>query len=135
MSRGLKLLVILYAILFVSTGILMILVANTTDSSPAWLKLLNENNGLIFVWHLGCWMVAGMVANYYWDLFNQGKGFSDIQIPRLLLPLLVAPIVLYPTYNLWLTSKSASYILFELIAFQNGFFWQALFSKARPIES
>jgi hypothetical protein len=50
------------------------------------------------------------------------------------LPLLVSPIVFYPTYNLWLSSTSQSYILVEVIAFQGGFFWQALFTKAKPIE-
>jgi hypothetical protein len=41
--------------------------------------------------------------------------------------------VFYPTYNLWLSSSSQSYILFEVIAFQSGFFWQALFTKAKPL--
>ena len=50
------------------------------------------------------------------------------------MPLLVSPIVFYPTYNLWLSSSSQSYILFEVIAFQSGFFWQALFTKAKPME-
>ena len=27
-----------------------------------------------------------------------------------------------------------SYILFEVIAFQSGFFWQALFTKAKPLD-
>ena len=40
----------------------------------------------------------------------------------------------YPTYMLWLSSSSQSYILFEVIAFQGGFFWQALFTKAKPLE-
>jgi len=62
-----------------------------------------------------------------------GKGLESVQVERIVLPLLVSPIVFYPTYNLWLSSSSQSYILFEVIAFQGGFFWQALFTKAKPI--
>ena len=57
-----------------------------------------------------------------------------MQVQRIVLPLLVSPMVFYPTYNLWLSSSSQSYILFEVIAFQGGFFWQALFTKAKPID-
>jgi hypothetical protein len=57
-----------------------------------------------------------------------------VQVERIILPLLVSPIVFYPTYNLWLSSSSQSYILFEVIAFQSGFFWQALFTKAKPLD-
>ena len=77
----------------------------------------------------------GMFSNYYWDLFNNGKGLESVQVERIVLPLLVSPIVFYPTYNLWLSSTSQSYILFEVIAFQGGFFWQALFTKAKPLDS
>jgi hypothetical protein len=41
--------------------------------------------------------------------------------------------VFYPTWSLWLGSKQDTQIIFELIAFQNGFFWQALFAKAGPV--
>jgi hypothetical protein len=55
-------------------------------------------------------------------------------VELIVLPMLVSPIVFYPTYNLWLSSSSQSYILFEVIAFQSGFFWQALFTKAKPLD-
>ena len=44
-------------------------------------------------------------------------------------PLLVAPIVFYPVY---LISKTQTdNIVSFILAFQNGFFWQAIFNKAK----
>ena len=135
MSKSLKFLMFIYFVLMISTGVCMILIVNADETSPPWISLLVRNHGIVFVWHLACWMVLGMFSNYYWDLFNLGKGLDAIQVERILLPLLVSPIVFFPTYNLWLSSNSQSYILFEVIAFQSGFFWQALFTKAKPIET
>ena len=135
MSRALKILMFIYFVVFVTTGVFMVLIVNADESSQPWIGLLARNHGIVFVWHLACWMTMGMFANYYWDLFNLGKGLDSMQVERIVLPLLVSPIVFYPTYNLWLSSSSQSYILFEVIAFQSGFFWQALFTKAKPLES
>ena len=134
MSRALKFLMFIYFVVLVTTGAFMVLIVNADDASHPWIALLVRNHGIVFVWHLTCWMVMGMFSNYYWDLFNMGKGLESVQVERIVLPLLVSPIVFYPTYNLWLSSSSQSYILFEVIAFQGGFFWQALFTKAKPIE-
>ena len=133
MSHTMKFLIALFAVVAATSGVLIVIIGNTSDSSPCWMQLLHANKDLVAAWHFACWMIAGMVANYYWDLFNRGQTFADIQLPRLILPLLVAPIVFYPTWSYWLSSKNDSYLLFELIAFQNGFFWQTLFSKAQPI--
>ena len=134
MSKSLKFLMFVYFVLMIGTGICMILIVNADENSQPLVALLVRNHGIVFVWHLACWMVLGMFSNYYWDLFNMGKGLEAIQVERIMLPLLVSPIVFFPTYNLWLSSNSQSYILFEVIAFQSGFFWQALFTKAKPIE-
>lgn len=134
MSRALKVLMFIYFVVFLTTGAFMVLIVNADDASAPWVALLVRNHGIVFVWHLACWMVMGMFSNYYWDLFNMGKGLESVQVGRIVLPLLVSPIVFYPTYNLWLSSTSQSYILFEVIAFQGGFFWQALFTKAKPLE-
>ena len=133
MSRALKFLMFIYFVVFLTTGTFMVLIANVDDNSAPWISMLARNHGIVFVWHLSCWMTMGMFANYYWDLFNLGVGLESMQVERIILPLLVSPIVFYPTYNLWLSSSSQSYILFEVIAFQSGFFWQALFTKAKPM--
>ncbi len=134
MSKPLKFLLFIFFVFILGTGICMIMIVNADETSPAWVATLVRNHAIVFVWHLACWMVLGMFSNYYWDLFNMGKGIESMQVERIVLPLLVSPIVFFPTYNLWLSSTSQSYILFQVIAFQSGFFWQALFTKAKPLE-
>lgn len=129
MQRALKIILTVYFLFFAATGLLITLLAN---GLPA-LQSLKPYFDQLFAIHLACWMILGMGANYFWDLFRDGKGWESFQIPKLVLPLLVAPIVFYPTWNLWLASKQESQIIYELLAFQNGFFWQALFAKAGPI--
>ena len=134
MSRALKFLTFIYFVVFMTTGAFMVLIVNADEGSAPWIALLARNHGIVFVWHLACWMVSGMFTSYYWDLFNMGKGLESMQVERLILCILTSPFVFYPTYNLWLSSSSQSYILFEVIIFQGGFFWQALLTKAKPIE-
>ncbi len=134
MSRALKFLLFIYFAVFFTTGAFMVLIVNADENSVPWIALLARNHGIVFVWHLTCWMVAGMFTSYYWDLFNMGKGLESVQVERIVLCVLTSPFVFYPTYNLWLSSSSQSYILFEVIIFQGGFFWQALLTKAKPLE-
>jgi hypothetical protein len=134
MSRSLKLLTFVYLLAFLATGALMVVIVNADESAAPWVATLVRNHGIVFAWHLVCWMILGMVTNYYWDLFNLGKGIAAMQVPRILLPLMVSPFVFLPTYNLWLASSSQSYLLFAVIAIQSGFFWQALFTKLSPLE-
>lgn len=129
MNRRLKLIGTIYILFFVASGTVVSLMANGLPSIQTYKGFFDQ----IFEIHLACWMILGMGANYFWDLFREGKGWESFQLPKLLLPLLVSPIVFYPTWSLWLGSKQDTQIIFELIAFQNGFFWQALFSKAGPI--
>jgi len=134
MSRALKFLMFIYFVVFFTTGAFMVLIVNADENSAPWIGLLARNHGIVFVWHLTCWMVTGMFTSYYWDLFNMGKGLESVQVERLVLCILTSPFVFYPTYNLWLSSSSQSYILFEVIIFQGGFFWQALLTKAKPLD-
>lgn len=134
MSKALKFLIFLVIVLFCVTGGLLLVILNADENPQPWLAVLVRNHVIVFVWHLVCWMVLGMFANYYWDLFNVGRGLESMQVGRILLPLLVSPVVFYPVYTLWLSSNSQSYVLFDVMAFQSGFFWQALFTKAKPLE-
>ena len=134
MSRALKFLIALFLIVFLATSAFMVLILNAGDNAEPWLTLLVRNHGIVFAWHLVCWMILGMFTNYYWDLFNLGKGLEAMQVPRIVLPLMVSPFVFLPTYNLWLASSSQSYMLFAVIAIQSGFFWQALFTKLAPLD-
>ncbi|WP_348706726.1 hypothetical protein [Acidovorax soli] len=124
----------IYVVMFSITGALMVLILNADESSQAWIALLVRNHSIVYAWHLVCWMILGMFTNYYWDLFNMGKGIESMQPLRIVLPLLVSPFVFMPTYNLWLASSSQSYMLFAVIAIQSGFFWQALLAKVAPLD-
>jgi hypothetical protein len=129
MSTLIKTVFTLYVLLFFLTGGLTVIISLDSVSVPAILKELQYT---VFIWHLACWIMLGMLANYLWDLFNSEKKLSDIRLEKLVLPLLVSPIVLYATWNLFVNTGKEISFLIELIAFQNGFFWQAVFSKAGP---
>jgi hypothetical protein len=83
-------------------------------------------------------MILGMIANYLWDLFRSGKSFSDIILANLLIPILVAPIIFFGIWSLVPkgpgTGIATIDIVWPLISFQNGFFWQVVFSKAGPVQ-
>lgn len=74
-------------------------------------------------------MVGGMFARYIWELFQAGKGWSDADLKGLLIPLLVSLMVYYP---LWTIASGAVNFFSVVSAFQNGFFWQTIFSGLRP---
>ena len=116
MSRALKFLMFIYFVVFLTTGTFMVLIVNADEGSQPWITLLVRNHSIVYAWHLVCWMILGMFTNYYWDLFNMGKGIESMQVLRIVLPLLVSPFVFMPTYNLWLASSSQSYMLFAVIA-------------------
>ena len=75
-------------------------------------------------------MVGGMFARYFWELFQTGMTLSEADVTRMLLPLLVSLMVFYP---LWTLVSGAPKDFFAVVAaFQNGFFWQTIFSGLRP---
>ncbi|SRR6266478_6456467 len=75
-------------------------------------------------------MVAGMFARYFWELFQTGKDLGDADLKALLMPLLVSLMVFYP---LWTIASGSPRNFFSIVAaFQNGFFWQTIFSGLKP---
>ena len=81
--------------------------------------------------HLMTWMLLGMLANYWWDHFRGDKGWADMRLRDILIPLMISPIVFFGTWSLW-PGREITFALC-LVAFQNGFFWQVVFSKAGPV--
>ena len=124
-----KLLAVVFGLLFMFTGILVIAIDSYPSTQLATAVLPIKS--LVFGSHMAGWMVIGMVSNYLWDLFKSGKTFSDIHLPDLLLPILVSPIVFFGIWSMW-PEKNISFAL-NLIAFQNGFFWQVILSKSGPV--
>lgn len=75
-------------------------------------------------------MVGGMFARYFWELFQSGLTLAQADVTTMLLPLLVSLMVFYP---LWTLVSGAPKDFFAVVAaFQNGFFWQTIFSGLRP---
>lgn len=75
-------------------------------------------------------MVGGMLARYFWELFQSGRSIGEADPTVLVLPLVVSLMVFYP---LWTVVSGATKNLFAIVAaFQNGFFWQALLSGVKP---
>jgi hypothetical protein len=74
--------------------------------------------------------VAGMLARYGWELLQAGRSLGEADPGALLLPLFVSLMVFYP---LWLMVSGTTRSFFLIVAaFQNGFFWQTLFSGLQP---
>ena len=74
-------------------------------------------------------IMLGIVARY---IFFLQKQFSWLDCAK---PLCISPIVLLPLMSSVQTLKSLEPIQvlsFALLAFQNGFFWQAVLERARP---
>lgn len=128
-----KITVRIFLLLFFITACLVLYIDANSKSSDTWVIELLKYKSLIFGLHMACWMVAGMMANYFWDLLNAGKTFSDTNIHDLFLPILVLPIIYYVVWSLWGGEKGQISFSWNLVAFQNGFFWQVILSKAGPV--
>ncbi|MFO1039548.1 MAG: hypothetical protein U1E45_22105 [Geminicoccaceae bacterium] len=119
--------IVIVLLVFLGTGAYILYYTQITPSVVTG-DLLKGDLRVAYGFHLVAWMVLGMFANYFWDLFKAGKQWADFRIEEVLLPLFVAPIVFYTIWTLW-PGKDIAFTLC-LIAFQNGFFWQSLFSRA-----
>ena len=75
-------------------------------------------------------MVGGMLSRYLWELLQAGRSLAEADPTVLVLPLLVSLMVFYP---LWTIVSGSTKNYFAIVAaFQNGFFWQTLFSGLKP---
>ena len=74
--------------------------------------------------------VAGLLARYFWELFQSGRSVADADPGALGLPLVVSLMVFYPLWTMVAGSTRNFFLI--VAAFQNGFFWQTLFSGFRP---
>lgn len=97
------------------------------ERAPAREEFLRTLAYAVFLFAV---MVGGMFARYFWELFQSGHSVSQADVTILLLPLLVSLMVFYP---LWTLVSGAPKNFFAIVAaFQNGFFWQTIFSGLKP---
>jgi hypothetical protein len=73
-------------------------------------------------------MIAGIIAKEIWDSINE-TGTVNVKIPRLLWALIVSPIIYAGVYSKFVKDELS--LLGLSVAFQNGFFWQAVFRTAQ----
>lgn len=69
-------------------------------------------------------MIMGILAKEIWDNINE-TGAISIKIPRLIAALIVSPIIYAAIYSKLIQNQLS--LLGLAVAFQNGFFWQAVF--------
>jgi hypothetical protein len=89
---------------------------------PSWLKITPID--LVY----GLAMLVGILAKEIWDSINETSRLS-IRWGRLVAALIVSPIVYAAVYTRF--TQGQVDLLGLAIAFQNGFFWQAVFRTAQ----
>ncbi len=120
-------LVVFFAFLTVSALVQLLLYWRDLATPNARVEFLRT---LTFGGLLAGVTAAGMLARYFWELFQSGRSVADADPSVLVLPLLVSLMVFYP---LWTMVTGATRNFFPIVAaFQNGFFWQTLFSGLTP---
>ena len=109
---------------------LVVFLLNRTTGFPTWIQSFGGTSPLIAILvMLGC-IVLGMFAHYVYFL-----GRKKFRWYSFLRPLVVSPIVLLPllgTVEVKEELSTIQVISFALLAFQNGFFWQAVMDRAQP---
>ena len=129
-AKGWRFLLGAFLLGFVASGAYVLSRTVLAPAAPSPLQIDGWVR-IVYVLHLAYWMLMGMTANYLWDLFRRGKSWEDILLRDLFIPFFVSPIVFFGIYSLWAGEIPVFGLC--LIAFQNGFFWQVVISKAGPI--
>jgi hypothetical protein len=73
-------------------------------------------------------MIMGILAKEVWDNINE-TGAIDIKPSRLIAALIVSPIIYAAIYSKLIRNQLS--LLGLAVAFQNGFFWQAVFQATQ----
>jgi hypothetical protein len=119
-------------VLFWAETVLLItafLILHSQTGFPAIRQPFSETPTAAAIGVMYICVVLGTVANYVFDLRGT---FSWRSLAK---PLAVSPLVLVPllgTLQGRSEIESLQLIWFALLAFQNGFFWRAVFDRAKP---
>jgi hypothetical protein len=124
-----KKLIVAFATVFLVTGISAIYISLFNEAKDSFIAKLTIP---LFGLHMACWMVCGIVAKHVWDVYKTDPAKITIDPMRMIGPLVISPMVFYPIYSLWATKNNDILFILNLMAFQNGFFWQTVFDAARP---
>jgi|GEM_PF-3168097 len=97
-----------------------------------WGQLRINQDAFIFSLWLFVSMIAGMVVQVLVSNYHAGKTkLGDVTASQLLFPLLFSVIVYYPVWAVAASGPKSFYALYA--AFLNGYFWENIVSKAKPI--
>lgn len=91
-------------------------------AKPAWLKITKID--VIY----GFCMVVGILAKELWDSLNEFQRVT-VRPSRIIAALIVSPVIYAGVYSSFVQNQVS--LLGMAIAFQNGFFWQAVFRTAQ----
>ncbi len=69
-------------------------------------------------------MIVGILAKEIWDNINE-TGAVTVKVPRLIAAIIVSPIIYAAVYSKFVQDELS--LTGIAVAFQNGFFWQAVF--------
>jgi hypothetical protein len=82
-------------------------------------------------------MLAGMMAEYFYDQGKRGRRRFRFELVTFLMPIFASPIVFIPLLTLTTDEALAggaftrAKLMVYLVAFQNGFFWRNFFEQRR----
>jgi len=105
--------------------IMTVIVYYALNHLPYTLKGEESRSGELFLF---LFMIIGMLARQIFYSIRDGK--AHINITVLFKPILVAPIVFLITWGIAEKMKIDAVITY-CFAFQNGFFWEIIFKKAK----
>lgn len=121
-----------FFILFIASGIVVVVF----DADQAAFLKLRPYQTFIYGFHIFQWMTLGMAANYLWEYYNSNASWTGLTFAGMALPLIISPLIFYSVWAMW-KDRQISFVL-DLVAFQNGFFWQVIFSnlsrQSRPVQ-
>jgi len=121
---------IVAAVAIVGAWVLALVARRAAARQAQFFAGADKANWPVWAWGILLFgvMMLGILARYYWDLLGRGRYFVDTDLVELIRPLLVSPLVFFPVWSqLGGAPRTLTTIL---VAFQNGFFWQAVFEKA-----
>jgi hypothetical protein len=118
-------------LVFIGSGAYVLYATEIAPTPPPSSPYVSGFLRIAYGFHLMTWMLLGMLANYWWDHFRSGRGWDEMLLRDILLPVLISPIIFFSIWSLW-PGKEITFAVC-LVAFQNGFFWQVVFSRAGPV--
>ncbi|HKB68342.1 MAG TPA: hypothetical protein VKC61_20945 [Pyrinomonadaceae bacterium] len=109
----------------------LVILFGTYNVIHFWDQLKTMQNTLLFCIALFIFMVLGMLVQVAASKHQAGKSMRSISLGEVLFPLLYSIVVYYSIWAFAASGPKSFYALYA--AFMNGYFWQNIVSKAKPV--